>query len=754
MPNTKTDLIEFRNLKTFFQLKTTYVLLLTSIFVSIFSFIGEFSFYQSIWQAKLLNIYLSSFIAYVVLLSLILYFIHSERKKIPNININKSRILVFCATYLITLVIYIVVFIGRFYNNELYFLAILNIVFGIGLLFNNKERLIYLLFHFILYSIGSYIVIIDSPNLHIDIGKAFSTNLITFIFGKITFDLYKEVTLNSLKLNRSTKNQLETLSYLADELNLSKGFLELDENLEELNGAIKKLLFEFSDSKKELSKTLELAEQASKAKEMFLANMSHEIRTPLNAIVGLIRELDKSNLNTQQKEYTKGAGTAAKHLLSIVNNVLDMSKIESGELVVKNEDFSLYSTLDNVVSILQSNIRKKKLNLELNIDKKINKALIGDLQLLRQILFNIIGNSIKFTNKGTITIKAELLSEKNDIQEIKISINDTGIGMTSDFLSKIFDKFSQENNKRKSEIGGTGLGMAITKELVNISNGKLNITSEEGVGTCVDIVYKFKKGNIERLYAVDLEESSTILKNKHILVVDDDAINRIVARKTLEYLGCNVVEAHNGKEAIEKLQNNKIDLVLMDIQMPVLNGVEATLAIRNKLKNNVPIIALTANAFKNDIDKYLAAGMNDYITKPFEENTMFSVLNNIFAEEINSPSYINDPQYYDISEYGSLDDDESFAKTLIAAFEVELNTLIPDLQLIIATKNYDELYSTIHKIKPSIEILKINSIFDETEYINNKIAKNWDELLDNKANKILNTLDHVHSQIKKDLTSK
>ncbi|QGK73388.1 PAS domain S-box protein [Flavobacterium sp. SLB02] len=360
------------------------------------------------------------------------------------------------------------------------------------------------------------------------------------------------------------------------------------------------------------------AEQASRAKEAFLANMSHEIRTPLNGIIGFLRELERQNLTELQKKYVENSSLASRHLLSIINNILDISKIEAGEMSLEVEDFVFDNVIGNVINVLEPLAKKKGLKLIKQISTDVHDVLKGDILRLEQILFNLVGNSLKFTHKGKIFLKCEVLKDTKASQRLQISVVDTGIGMQQSYAENIFNKFSQEDKEITRKFGGTGLGMTITKELIQLMNGKIKVQSEKGIGTTISFIIDLQKGNIHNIKKVQ-EEINVDISGINVLLVEDSSINRMVAINSLHYFNCVVTEAVNGIQAIEILKLKSFDIILMDVQMPEMDGIEATIKIREELKLQTPIIALTASAFKSEFDKCKNAGMDDYITKPFEE---------------------------------------------------------------------------------------------------------------------------------------
>ena len=455
--------------------------------------------------------------------------------------------------------------------------------------------------------------------------------------------------------------------------------------------------------------------EASKAKEAFLANMSHEIRTPLNAIIGFLRELEKQNISETQHKYIENSTIASKHLLSIINNILDISKIEAGEMTLDHEDFDLHKTIENVFNVLQPKTIQKNLIFKTFYDDSLTKYFKGDSVRIEEILFNLVGNSIKFTSQGSITITCRLVKNETSNQTICISIEDTGIGMESNFITSIFNKFTQEENNKTKKFGGTGLGMSITKQLIDLMNGEINIKSEKDKGTKIEIHLPLEKGNRANIVYDSFDSSKINLENKKILLVEDNEFNRIVAQNSLSSINCITTEAENGKEALEILKNNTFDLILMDIQMPIMDGFETTQFIRNNLKLEIPIIALTANAFKTEIDRCKAIGMNDYITKPFNEKNLFETiikhlnLSNKEGEKINT-----EVKSYNLTHLISLSkNNPEFVTKMLHIFINQARDIITKTEEAIEQNNFIEVSKLIHKIKPSIEGVGIDSIYNE-----------------------------------------
>ena len=478
----------------------------------------------------------------------------------------------------------------------------------------------------------------------------------------------------------------------------------------------------------EIEKTNAL--ESSKAKEIFLANMSHEIRTPLNAIIGFLRELDKQELTELQKKYIDNSSIASKHLLAIINNILDISKIEAGEMSLESEDFIFEKSIINVATVLRPMLEQKGLKLNIDISNKIEKVLKGDALRLQQILFNLVGNSIKFTSSGSISINCKLVANTFISQDLQISISDTGIGMESSFISSVFNKFSQEDKAITRKYGGTGLGLSITKELVNLMNGRIEIESKKNVGTTIHIYLNYLKGTNQQLDEIDIDKTVSQLDNISILLVEDNYLNRMVAQNSLQYFNCKVIEAENGAEAIEILKNSTFDVILMDIQMPEMGGIEATEIIRNKLNLSTPIIALTANAFKTEIDRCKKAGMDDYITKPFDEDLLIeTIVKHIKNKKPSIPvtglsEIVATDMLYNLTSLCDLSrGNNEFIAKMIAVFIKQTTDAIEKCEIAIDQNNFMEVSRLIHKIKPSVESLGISSIISEMKILE-KTAKN------------------------------
>ena len=381
----------------------------------------------------------------------------------------------------------------------------------------------------------------------------------------------------------------------------------------------------------ELLEAKEVAEKANAAKNDFLANISHEVRTPLNGVLGMLQLLQTTGLNEEQNEYVDIGLRSSQSLMRVLEDLLDFSKIEAGKLDIYEKPFEVSELLKQCVELLKVQADEKGIELSGQISPDTQKIYLGDVGRIRQILFNLIGNAIKFTDSGSINIDVYSLPHPDNSRErLFFVVKDTGVGIPDDKITDIFESFTQVDGSRTRKYQGVGLGLSIVKRLVLLMNGSMNIESETGVGTTVLICVQVGKNVSQVVVEFEDGKSSAEPRNLNLLLVEDEMVNRIMAKKILEKMGHRVTCAENGQQCLDMITKDSYDAVLMDIQMPVLTGIEASSIIRTSPEyadvSSIPIVALTAHATRNDMDAAFDAGMTEYITKPFDKSVLEDVL--------------------------------------------------------------------------------------------------------------------------------
>lgn len=418
-------------------------------------------------------------------------------------------------------------------------------------------------------------------------------------------------------------------------LNILDDYSEEKINMENTQRAVLNILEDYSEAK-------EKAEESTKLKEAFLANMSHEIRTPMNAIIGFSDILSKRKLGDQEKEYVKTIKLAGENLLTIINDILDISKIEAGMMTFEEHTFSVQDIFKSLHVMMMGKAKEKNLELSFSCDIDVPESLLGDPTRLTQIIINLTGNAIKFTQKGKVSVHVKVLKNENaklkdDIGQnktlLEFSIADTGIGISKDKLEQIFERFRQAESHTTRKYGGTGLGLSIAKQLVELQGGHLNVKSEFKIGSVFSFCIPYKKSKHVQAAMATIVKNYNMedLMKLKILLVEDNHLNVKLISSLFSENNLKLEVAENGIVSIEKLKENDgstlltkcFDIVLMDMEMPGMNGYEAAAFIRNEMKSNIPIIAMTANAMAGERERCLSLGMNDYISKPINANLLF-----------------------------------------------------------------------------------------------------------------------------------
>ena len=474
----------------------------------------------------------------------------------------------------------------------------------------------------------------------------------------------------------------------------------------------------------------ESAVESSQAKEIFLANMSHEIRTPMNAILGMSRQLQKTELSGKQRSFLDTIHSAAENLLVIINDILDISKIEAGKLTLEKIGFRMQDVIMRIKKVMLHKAEEKGLRLSVSIGEEVSPFLLGDPYRLNQVLLNLVSNAIKFTEQGEVTIDCQSGERSGRRQTISLKVTDTGIGMDKGFTQHLFQKFSQEDKTIARKYGGTGLGMSISKQLVELMDGHIQVFSEKGKGTEIILFIPFDIGREEDLPA--REESpadAVILKDKRILLVEDNEMNRFLANTVLSNYGAVVSEAVNGMEAVEAVKNNPYDIVLMDVQMPVMDGREATRLIRKDLDKKIPIIALTANAIKGEMDICLAAGMSDYVSKPFEEDDLIKKICHWLGKDlptvVKPKNEVAETQLYSLTQLEAAGrGDEAFMQEMLQLVVGQIPADVVEIRAAYVSRHFDTIRTIAHRIKPVLGNLGIHVLKDEIREMESLATEN------------------------------
>jgi len=366
------------------------------------------------------------------------------------------------------------------------------------------------------------------------------------------------------------------------------------------------------------------SQKAVAAKQQFLSTMSHEIRTPLNSILGFTNVLLKTELNAKQKEYTKAIKSSGDSLIFLINDILDLAKVNAGKMTFEKQPFQIKRSVTLIQNSFDLIIKEKNLDLVNEYDNRIPATLIGDSGRLNQILINLLSNAVKFTHNGKITVGVKLLNQDEEKATIEFAVTDTGIGIAENKIKSIFDVFEQAEIGTSNSYGGSGLGLSIVKKLVESQGGSIGLKSKIGEGSTFSFILTFEKTNVNVETEIETIKLDSEIKNLRVLVAEDVVLNQLLIQMILSDFEFEYEVVANGKIAIEKLQTNTYDIILMDLNMPEMNGFEATKYIRETMKSKIPIIALTADVTITDVTKCKESGMDDYISKPIDENQLYS----------------------------------------------------------------------------------------------------------------------------------
>jgi PAS domain S-box-containing protein len=453
-----------------------------------------------------------------------------------------------------------------------------------------------------------------------------------------------------------------------------------------------------------------LAESAVKAKQQFLSNMSHEIRTPMNAILGFTKVVLKTSLSPRQREYLNAIKTSGDALIVLINDILDLAKVDAGKMTFEQAPFKLAESISSMLHLFKLKIEEKNLRLVRIYDERIPPILLGDAVRLHQVILNLVSNAVKFTNEGEITVSVRLLSEDEEKVTIEFAVQDTGIGIPEDRISSIFENFQQATSETSRLYGGTGLGLAIVKQLIELQDGKITVASVPAKGSTFSFTLNFNKTTIEIESETACREPDQTPHRISALVVEDIPLNQLLMQTLLDEFGFACDIAANGKIATDMLQRKTYDVILMDLQMPEMNGFQATEYIRNTLRLSTPIIALTADVTTTDLAKCTEVGMNDYISKPVNERQLHAKISAAVravvvalpaaAASSASPRYTNMKFLADRTRSRP----ELMLK-MIHLFMEQTPVLIQMLKRTMREQNWIALQSTAHKMIPSFSIV-------------------------------------------------
>jgi len=462
------------------------------------------------------------------------------------------------------------------------------------------------------------------------------------------------------------------------------------------------------------------AEDAVKAKQQFLSNMSHEIRTPMNAIIGFTKVILKTDLSAKQREYLTAIKMSGDALIVLINDILDLAKVDAGKMTFEQTPFKMALSISAMLHLFEPKIQEKNLELVKEYDERIPEVLMGDPVRLHQIILNLVSNAVKFTAHGKITVGVRLLSEDVEKATIEFAVSDTGIGIKEENINKIFESFRQASSGTSRLYGGTGLGLAIVKQLVEPQGGSIHVESKEGEGSTFSFVLNFKKTDANAETAEEILELNPDIKNIKVLVVEDMALNQLLMKTLLDDFGFERDIAGNGKVAIEKLQTKLYDVILMDLQMPEMNGFEATEYIRNVMNSKIPIIALTADVTTVDLAKCKAVGMNDYIAKPVDERLLYSKIVGLvkkptkqLVESRGSENEKKNGRCIDLDYLiHRTKSDPTLMMEMISLYLEQTPPLVSAMKQSFQDKDWGLLHAAVHKMIPSFSIMGIGSNFE------------------------------------------
>jgi len=480
---------------------------------------------------------------------------------------------------------------------------------------------------------------------------------------------------------------------------------------------------EFKEAEQKLTHARDEAEQAKSVQETFLANISHEIRTPMNGIIGMTGLLSQTPLTDTQREYTESIRISASSLLALINDLLDVSKIRSGKFQLEQIDFPLEDVIGKVIFPLQFKAEEKGISLQLHYKTEVPPRLKGDPLRLQQIIINLVNNAIKFTKAGSVDLDIWSEPVTTKMIKLRVDVRDTGIGIPAHRLGEIFDLYTQSENHTARLYGGTGLGLNIVKQLLELQSGKVWVSSEEGKGSVFsfEIPYEVSHTDIESI--PDGPADDSMPSGLEVLVADDNAVNQKVAQYVLERQGARVTLVDNGREAVTAVSAGRFDIILMDMQMPEMDGFAAMRYIRTELKLEIPIIAMTANALRGEAEKCLEAGANAYISKPFDQHILYQQISALVrgqndtqmsGKTTDSSKELVDFSYIEELSGGKPD----YMRQVLTIFMDNTYPGVDELERLVRSKaDFEPISKQAHFLKSSVGIIKIRDMYDTLKQI-------------------------------------
>ncbi|WP_125721802.1 GAF domain-containing hybrid sensor histidine kinase/response regulator [Flavobacterium ustbae] len=503
---------------------------------------------------------------------------------------------------------------------------------------------------------------------------------------------------------------------------------------------------ELGTKNSELARQKKIAERAVAAKENFLANMSHEIRTPLNAVIGFTELLSGTNLDKEQRSFVQDVQTAGENLLLIVNDILDLSKIESGGLTLELQPFDLTKALKHIYDLLKVKV-PHGVEFNLYLDADLPTRVAGDEVRLNQILVNLAGNALKFTTEGEVTISVKKTGETADAYLIRFSVKDSGIGIPKEHLDTIFERFTQAEESTTRKFGGTGLGLSIVKQLTELHGSVIEVKSHEGRGSEFFFTITYKKATNETVEA-EIKPVND-LGRLSILLCEDNRLNQKLAQNVIEGFGFEIDTAENGEQGIEMLSNKKYDLVLMDLQMPVRDGYQTTEFIRREMNSSIPIIAMTAHSLAGEQDRCYNAGMDGYVPKPFKQYELLEAIRMVIKKE-------RRPMHRPKADLSQIDQIElrkpGWKKEIITQFIEKAPEEIKELQNAVKRADYNAVLQNAEQLQLWLHLFLLEGLnMDLKEIVREAVARKFTAATADHLDILYCSVDEIIKDLKKEI---